>query len=61
MLEDEKDPETIKNLKIIIDREESSTPKDNPWKGWEQKITDLIFKEYGEFAKGDFIDVWVEW
>lgn len=57
------DPEMCKNCDIIIKRqeEEIKNPKPDPWKGWKQQITDLIFKEFGEFADGDSLEVWVEW
>ena len=35
--------------------------KPDPWKGWKQQITDLIFKEFGEYATDDSLRVWVEW
>lgn len=58
-----KDKEINKNLDIVIAREEEAlkNPKVDPWKGWKQQITDLIFKEFGEYANGDSLRVWVEW
>jgi hypothetical protein len=58
-----KDKEINKNLDIVIAREEEAlkNPKVDPWKGWKQQITDLIFKEFGEYANGDYLRVWVEW
>lgn len=50
-------------LKDLIEREEEElkNPKEDPWKGWKQQITDLIFKEFGEFAEDGYLKVWVEW
>jgi hypothetical protein len=58
-----KDKEINKNLDIVIAREEEAlkNPKVDPWKGWKQQITDLIFEEFGEYATGDSLRVWVEW
>lgn len=53
----------IADLKELIRREEEElkNPKVDPWHGWEQQITDLIFKEFGEHADGDYLEVWVDW
>lgn len=60
-----KDKEIQKNAKELIRRakEEIKNPKVDPWKGWKQQITDLIFKEFGEYAveDPDYLKVWVEW
>ena len=57
------DRKMIKNLDELIAREEEAlkNPKHDPWKNWKQQITDLIFKEFGEYAKDDYIKFWVEW
>jgi len=57
------DKEIKKNVDILIKREEEEkkNPKVDPWKGWRQQITDLIFKEFGEYSDGDSLKVWVEW
>ncbi len=57
------DKEHIKNCEELIRRqeEEMKNPKVDPWKGWKQKITDLIFKEFGEYANDDYLTVFVEW
>ena len=57
------DKKHIENCKELIRREEEElkNPKVDPWKGWRQQITDLIFKEFGEFAQDDSLEVWVEW
>jgi hypothetical protein len=53
----------VKDLEELIAREEEhiNNPKVDPWDGWEQKITDLIFQEFGEYAEDDYLEVWVEW
>ena len=53
----------IKNCEELIRREEEElkNPKKDPWAGWKKQITDLIFKEFGEYEKDDYITVWVEW
>jgi hypothetical protein len=58
-----RDKEINKNLDIVIAREEEAlnNPKLNPWKDWKQQITDLIFKEFDEYATDDSLRVWVEW
>jgi len=58
-----KDKKMNKNLDILIAREEEAlkNPKLDPGKGWKQQITDLIFEEFGEYANGDSLRVWVEW
>lgn len=57
------DKKHIENCKELIRKEEEElkNPKVDPWKGWRQQITDLIFKEFGEFAQDDSLEVWVEW
>ena len=56
-----------KEMKEICDElirreeEEIKNPRIDTWSGWKQKITDLIFKEFGEYADNDSIQVWVEW
>ena len=54
---------TRKKLEELSKREEEETknPKEDPWKGWKQQITDLIFKEFGEFAEDGYLTVWVDW
>lgn len=54
------DKKMQKDLDILIAREQEP-PKLNPWKGWKQQITDLIFDEFGEFANDDYLEVWVDW
>lgn len=58
-----KDKEIRKNCEELIKREEEElkNPKIDPFSGWKQKITDLIFKEFGEYAQDDYLTVWVEW
>jgi hypothetical protein len=58
-----KDKEMRNNLEFLIKREEEEikNPKVDKWAGWKQQITDLIFKEFGEFAKDDYLTVWVDW
>jgi len=58
-----KDKEIRKNCEELIRREEEEmkNPKVDPWSNWKQKITDLIFKEFGESTKDDHLTVWVEW
>jgi hypothetical protein len=50
-------------LKKLIEslEEDLSGLNMNPCANWEQDITDLIFKEFGEFAEDDCLKVWVEW
>jgi hypothetical protein len=57
------DKEIRNNCEELIRREEENikNPKVSPWANWEQKITDLIFKEFGESTKDDYLTVWVEW
>lgn len=57
------DKKHIKNCEELIRREEEElkNPKKDPWSDWKQQITDLIFKEFGEFAEHDMLEVWVEW
>lgn len=38
-----------------------SWEENSAWEGWQQQITDLIFEEFGEYADGDDLRVWVEW
>jgi hypothetical protein len=35
--------------------------KGTEWEGWIQKLTDLVFEEFGEYADEDAIQFWVEW
>jgi hypothetical protein len=62
-----KDKKIVKNAEIMIKREEEErkNPKVDPFENWEQEITDLIFKEFGEYAKGEdgerYLEVWIEW
>lgn len=58
-----RDKKMNKTLDELIAREEEELkkPKVNPWMDWKQKITDLIFEEFGEYANGDNLRVWVEW
>ncbi len=58
-----RDKEMNKNLDMLIAREEEElkNPRLNPWKDWKQQITDLIFEEFGEYATGNSLRVWVEW
>lgn len=53
----------LKNLDELIEREEEEikNPKIDPWKNWKQQITDLIFKEFGEYEEDGHLTVWVEW
>ena len=40
----------------------SEIGKGTEWEGWVQKITDLIFEEFGEYADDEYgLEVWVEW
>jgi hypothetical protein len=62
-----KDKKIRKNAEELIRREEEAmkNPKVDPFENWEQEITDLIFKEFGEYAKGKpgdrYLEVWVDW
>lgn len=51
------------NVEVLIKREEEEikNPKIDKWAGWKQQITDLLFKEFGEFAEDDNLTVWVDW
>lgn len=53
----------IKVIEDLIKKEEKElkNPKVDPFNGWKQKITDLIFKEFGNISKDDYLTVWVEW
>lgn len=53
------DKKILQDIDIIISKEKDS--KKGPWEGWQQQITDLIFKEFGEYSDGDDLRVWVEW
>ncbi len=61
LLKTTKDRATRKNLEFLIHREENTKPVVNPFEGWKQKITDLIFEEFGQYAEGDHIEVYVNW
>jgi hypothetical protein len=48
---------------ILIPREviEEECTGVGKWKGWEQDITDLIFYEFGKYAKKGYLEVWIKW
>tara|TARA_R110000772_G_scaffold17946_1_gene49746 strand:- start:5970 stop:6521 length:552 start_codon:yes stop_codon:yes gene_type:complete len=51
--------------KVAKDNSYAKIGEGTQWEGWVQKITELIFEEFGEYADVDggeeILEVWVDW
>jgi hypothetical protein len=61
MLLTTKDKKLLKLLSEVIEKEKEFQKIPDPWLGWQQQITDLIFKEFGEYEKDGYLRCWVDW